>query len=103
MIVKYLGEGNELTGLILAAIMGSITFMPGFIAFPLAGVLLQKEVNYTTIAAFSTTLMMVGVLTFPLERSYFGTKLTIIRNIASFIIAIIVAIFIGIFYGELFI
>ena len=53
------------------------------------------------LAAFTTTLMMVGILTYPVEKEYFGAKVTIIRNVVSFFIALIVALVIGIFFGEL--
>jgi uncharacterized membrane protein YraQ (UPF0718 family) len=75
--------------------------MPGFIAFPLSGLLLNKGVSYTIIAVFTTTLMMVGILTYPVEKEFFGVKVTIIRNFLSLLIALIVALFIGVFYGEL--
>lgn len=101
LILKYLGEGSGVVGIGLASFFGSITFMPGFVAFPLAGILLKKGVSYTVIAAFSTTLMMVGILTYPVEREFFGRKITIIRNIFSLIIALIVSIAVGLFYGEL--
>jgi uncharacterized membrane protein YraQ (UPF0718 family) len=45
--------------------------------------------------------MMVGVLTAPIEKAYFGLKVTIIRNVISFFIAIAVAIMIGLFFGEI--
>jgi len=54
------------------------------------------------LAAFTTTLMMVGVLTYPIEKEYFGIKVTIIRNTISFFIALVVAVIIGIFFGEVF-
>ena len=54
------------------------------------------------LSAFTTTLMMVGVLTYPIEKEYFGMKITVIRNIISFFIAIIVALVTGIFFGEMF-
>lgn len=101
-ISKYLGDNNKFIGVLLASFFGSITLMPGFIAFPLSGILLQGGVAYTVIAAFITTLMMVGVLTAPVESKYFGVKVTIIRNIASFFIALIVAGMIGISFGEIF-
>lgn len=74
--------------------------MPGFIAFPLCGILLKKGVSYMVLSALSTTLMMVGVLTYPIEKEYFGMRVTVIRNVMSFIIAVIVAFITGIFYGE---
>lgn len=102
VIPRYLGSENKLMGVALASLLGSITIMPGFIAFPLAGILLQKGVAYMVIAAFTTTLMMVGVLTAPLEKAYFGLKVTVIRNTLSFFIALVVAVMIGLFFGEIF-
>ena len=54
------------------------------------------------LSAFTTTLMMVGVFTYPIEKEYFGMKVTVTRNIISFFIAIIVALVTGIFFGEIF-
>ncbi len=102
VISDYLGGDNIFIGVILASFLGSITFMPGFIAFPLSGILLQRGVAYMVLAAFTTTLMMVGVLTAPIEKAYFGMKVTILRNVISFFIALIVAVMIGLFFGEIF-
>lgn len=103
LILKFLGEGSGAVGVAIAGGLGSIAFMPGFVAFPLAGILLEKGVSYTVIAAFTTTLMMVGIVTYPVEKDFFGFKITFIRNSLSLIMAVIVSIIIGLFYGELFI
>lgn len=84
----------------IAALIGSIAAVPGFIAFPLAGILRDNGISYTVIAAFTTTLMMVGITTFPVEAAYLGNRVALIRNIIGFIIAILVALFIGLFFGE---
>jgi len=102
VISQYLGSSNIFTGVLFASFLGSITLMPGFIAFPLCGILLKKGVLYMVLSAFTTTLMMVGILTYPIEKAYFGTKVTIIRNIISLFIALIVAVMTGIFFGEIF-
>ena len=102
VISDYLGSDNKLTGTLLAAFLGSITLMPGFIVFPLCGILLMKDVLYMVLSAFTTTLMMVGVLTYPIEREYFGIKVTIMRNVISFFIALVVAVMTGIFFREIF-
>ena len=102
VIAHYLGSNNKAIGVLFASFFGSITLMPGFIAYPLCGILLEKGVAYTVLAAFSTTLMMVGVLTAPIEKEYFGIKVTIIRNVVSLFIALIVAVMIGISFGEIF-
>lgn len=102
VISNYLGSNNMLAGVLLASLFGSITLMPGFIAFPLCGILLKKGVLYMVLSAFTTTLMMVGVLTYPIEKDYFGTRVTIVRNVVSFFIALIVALMTGIFFWEIF-
>jgi len=101
-ISDYLVINRPFVGVVIASVFGSITLMPGFIAFPLCGILLKKGVTYMVLSAFSTTLMMVGVLTYPIEKEYFGAKVTIIRNVISFFIAIFVALITGVFFGEIF-
>ena len=102
VISKYLGVENKFAGVLSASFLGSITLMPGFIAFPLAGILLNKGVAYMVLSAFTTTLMMVGILTYPIEKQYLGGKVTIIRNAISLLIAVIIAVITGIFFGEIF-
>jgi len=101
VISKYLGGNHLIYNTLVAALIGSITIMPGFIAFPLCGILLIQGVSYMVLAAFSTTLMMVGFVTFPIEKQYYGFRLSLKRNIFSFLIGIIVAISVGIVFGEI--
>ncbi|MFN2340351.1 MAG: hypothetical protein ABR547_03695 [Halanaerobium sp.] len=99
-IINYLGGQAPFIGLIMGLLIGSITMMPGFIAYPLAGILVSRGVNYMVVAAFITTLMLVGVATYPVEKEYLGIKATIWRNIAGFIISALIAVSTGILYGE---
>ncbi len=101
-IVRYLGGQNIWTGVLIASFFGSLTAMPGFVAFPLSGILLKQGVAYMVLSAFTTTLMMVGILTFPVEKQFLGTKVTVMRNAISFAIALVVAFVTGIFFGEIF-
>lgn len=97
-IVKYLGEDAGFTGYVFAAIAGSIALIPGFIAYPLAGILLKTGVSYPVIAVFITTLMMVGILTLPIEIKFFGVRVSLIRNALYFSGALIIGSLIGLFY-----
>ena len=101
IISDYLGAENKVVGVLFACFFGSITLMPGFIAYPLANILLNQGVAYMVLAAFTTTLMMIGILTYPIEKQYFGVKVTIIRNTISLFIALIITLVIGIFFGEI--
>ncbi len=98
-ISKLIGKNSGWVGVILAATVGSITLIPGFVAFPTAALLLQAGAGYMQIGAFISTLMMVGVVTFPVEKKYFGTKLTIVRNVMAFGFSFIVAGFMGAVLG----
>jgi len=89
-LMEYLGKEAGFGAYISAAAIGSVSLLPGFIAYPVAGILVQSGVSYSVIAVFITTLMMVGILTIPIEARYFGLKTTIIRNALSFIGAITV-------------
>lgn len=101
LITDYLGQENTLLGLFAGLSLGSLTMMPGFIAYPLAGVLIKKGVIYMVVASFVTTLMMVGVLTYPVEKEYLGMRATLIRNGASFMVAVVISLAVGLYYGEL--
>jgi len=96
-IVKLLGAKSGVMGVAIAAAVGSIALIPAFISFPLAKILLVKGVSYTVVAVFITTLIMVGVLTLPIEFKYFGKRAAIMRNVLSFFGAIIVGLLIGLF------
>ena len=98
-IRKLIGEESGYLGALVAAVLGSVTLIPGFIAFPLAAALLKSGAGYMQIAAFVSTLMMVGIITIPIERKTFGLKATITRNASAFVYSFVVAIVMGVVLG----
>lgn len=98
-IKKLVGEESGYLGALAAAVLGSVTLIPGFIAFPLAATLLKSGAGYMQIAAFVSTLMMVGIITIPIERKTFGLRATLTRNIAAFVFSLIVAVTMGAVLG----
>ena len=96
-ISELIGGGTGIIGVAILGIIGAITLIPGFIAFPLAASLLQSGAGYMQIAAFISALMMVGILTMPIEMKYFGKKATLIRNGLAFVFSFGIAIVIGVF------
>ena len=95
-IVRYLGKGTGFGGILVASVVGSVALIPGFVSYPLAAILLQQGASYSVVAAFVTTLMMVGIITLPLEIKFFGKRAAFIRNTLSFVGAIIIALLIGV-------
>lgn len=90
-VSRMIGEESGFLGVLTASVVGSITLMPGFVAFPLASVILKQGAGLMQIGAFVSALMMVGVITFPVERTVFGTRVTIMRNLLAFVFTFIVA------------
>lgn len=99
VLEKLLGADSGIGGFFIAAGLGSIALIPGFIAFPLSAVLLKNGVSYPVISVFITTLMMVGVVTLPIEKKYFGWKVAIARNGLSFIGALITGAGMALLWG----
>lgn len=95
-VANFMSKQSLILSTIGASLLGTITLVPAFIAFPLIGTLVDAGVEIVPSVAFLTTLTMVGLVTFPLERKEFGTKFTIIRNGLSFVFAIIIALIMGV-------
>ncbi len=95
-ISRLLGADFGIWGVVIAAVIGCITLIPGFVAFPLAASLVAAGAGYAQIAVFISTLMMVGIATLPLEIQYFGKRIAAKRNILSLIFAIIMSCIIGV-------
>ncbi len=95
-ISTLLGSGSGWIGVMAASLIGSITLVPAFIAFPLAAALLQNGAGIMQIAAFVSTLMMVGIVTLPVEIRYFGRKAAVIRNLSAYLFSLVVALVMGV-------
>lgn len=95
-IASFVEKQSTAIATIASALLGTITLIPAFIAFPLVGTLVDAGVGIVPSVAFLTTLTMVGVVTFPLEKKEFGVKFAAVRNGLSFLFAIIIAHVMGV-------
>ena len=95
-INSVLGSANTLISTVVSALVGSITLIPAFVAFPLVGSLVDAGASIIPGVAFLTTLTMVGMVTFPLEKKEFGAKFALTRNVLSFGFAIVIALTMGV-------
>ncbi|MEL7563479.1 MAG: permease [Dehalobacterium sp.] len=95
IISTLIGQQSGWIGVVVASLLGSITLIPGFVAFPLASALLNNGAGLMQMAIFISTLMMVGVVTLPVEIKYFGKKATFLRNSLAFAFSYFVSIVIG--------
>lgn len=96
LIARLIGQESGLWGMLLTSAVGAVTLIPGFVAFPLAASLLERGAGIMQIAVFVSTLMMVGVVTYPLESRYFGRKAAYWRNSLAYVFSFLVAAVIGV-------
>lgn len=94
-IRMLLGDTSVIVSTLIAASFGTVTLIPAFVAFPLAASLIDAGAHVVSMAAFITTLTMVGFITAPIEIEYFGKKFTLVRNALSFLAAIAISLGMG--------
>jgi len=100
MISRVLGSASGWLGVIIASLVGAITLIPGYIAFPTAALLIKGGAGYMQMSAFISSLMMVGVVTLPVEIKYFNKKSALLRNGISFLFSFLVALIMSKVMGE---
>lgn len=96
IISKIIGSQSGLIGFVISAILGSCTVIPGFVTFPLAATLLKNGAGMMQIIVFISTSVMVGVITIPVEKKYFGKKVTYIRNSIALVFSFAIAFVMGV-------
>lgn len=94
--IKGLADQNVIVSTVGAALVGAVTIIPAFVAFPLVGSLIDSGASIVIGVSFLTTLTMVGIATFPLEKEQFGLKFALVRNSLSFIFAVVIALVMGV-------
>ena len=94
-ISKILGNSSGFIGIILADIIGAITMMPTFVAFSLGNTLLLNGAGYSQVATLVSSLVLIGLMTLPLEVEYMGKRAAFLRNLIAFIFSIVVGLILG--------
>ncbi|MFO8132849.1 MAG: permease [Thermoplasmatota archaeon] len=94
-ISRFVGEQSGIGGVLLVGAVGALMHIPALLSFPLAASLIESGATVTAVAAFITTLTMIGTITLPLEIKELGKRLALLRNGLSFAIAIAIALIMG--------
>jgi uncharacterized membrane protein YraQ (UPF0718 family) len=94
-ISQFIGNQSGPFGVVLIGIAGAVMHIPALLAFPLGASLLENGASITAVAAFLTTLTMIGMITLPLEIKELGKKMALLRNGFSFVAALVIAFLMG--------
>jgi uncharacterized membrane protein YraQ (UPF0718 family) len=78
-MVKYMGEGSGLKGIVLAIILGSAAAGPLYGAFPVAAVFMKKGVKFSNLMIFIGAWSTTKIPMFLFEMAALGTKFAVTR------------------------
>lgn len=84
-LVKYMGEGSGLNGMLLAFFMGSFTAGPLYAAFPVATILMKKGSKFSNVLIFIGAWSSTKLPLMLFETSNLGLKFTAIRFVMNVI------------------
>ncbi len=97
---EYLGQESGFHGVLLSLSLGSVSVMPGFVAYPLAAALKIQDIPYYIIAGFVVALMNVGLVSFAFEKKYLGWKVALVRNLIGLVVSIVVIVIVKLIFHE---
>lgn len=99
-MIKYMGKGSGIVGLLLSFIIGATAAGPLYAAFPVAGVLLKKGTSIFNVLIFigAWSTMKIPLLIF--ESTSLGYQFSILRLILNIIGIPIIALIINLCLNE---
>ena len=99
VIRQVVGKESGMLGIALSGLIGSVTLIPAFAAYPAAAELLRVTGGYAQITMLITSLMMVGIVTLPMESLFFGLKAALWGNGLGLVYSFALAVFVGAVFG----
>ena len=78
-MMKYMGEGSGIKGIVLAILLGSAAAGPLYGAFPIAAVFMKKGVKFTNVLIFIGAWSTTKIPMFLFEVSALGSKFAVTR------------------------
>ena len=90
-MVKHLGEGSGLKGILLSFLLGSAASGPLYGAFPVAAVLMKKGAKFSNILVFIGAWSTTKIPMFLFEVASLGSAFAVTRLLADIVVIIIIA------------
>lgn len=90
-MIKYMGEGSGIKGILISVFLGSAAAGPLYVAFPLAGVFMKKGAKFSNVLIFIGAWSTTKIPMFLFELSALGARFAITRMIASLVGIFIIA------------
>lgn len=82
-VIRYMGEGSGITGVLLAILIGSAAAGPLYAAFPIAAIMIKKGAKFTNILVFLGAWSTMKIPMFLFEMASLGYSFAITRWLLS--------------------
>jgi len=93
---RFIGAQTGLLGILIVTATGAVLHIPAILAFPLSASLLERGASIAIVAAFITSLTMIGIVTLPLEVKELGGRFAALRNGTSLAAVLIISLLMGV-------
>lgn len=90
-MVKFMGEGSGLKGIIISFLLGSVAAGPLYASFPVAQVFIGKGAKFSNILIFIGAWSTTKIPLMLFEASSLGARFTIIRFLLNLPVILIIA------------
>lgn len=99
-MVKYMGEGSGIKGIVLAILLGSAAAGPLYGAFPVAAVLMKKGAKFMNILIFIGAWSTTKIPMFLFETASLGVRFAVTRLLINIPGIIIIALILSRFISK---
>ena len=90
-MLSSLFTGQLFLDTLIGTISGGISVGQPFLSYIVGGELLQNGMSYYAVTAFILSWVTLGIVQLPYEKSLFGGRFTLIRNLLAFIFAFLIS------------
>lgn len=94
-MVKMMGEGSGLLGILIAFLMGAVAAGPLYAAFPVAGMLLKKGSKFSNVLIFLGSWSTTKIPLLLFEASSMGWKFMLLRFTIDIPVILLIAVITG--------
>ena len=90
-MVKFIGEGSGIKGILIAFLLGSAAAGPLYASFPVADVFIGKGAKFSNVLIFIGAWSTTKIPLILFEASSLGTKFTVVRLLLNLPVILIIA------------
>jgi uncharacterized membrane protein YraQ (UPF0718 family) len=99
-IVKWLGEGSGIKGILIATVVGGLTPGGPYVSFPIVASLYKSGASVGTVVAFVTSWSLWAFGRLPMEVGLVGPKLAIARFLSTLVVPPLAGLFAQAVFGR---